>query len=109
MSYKKSKILYINSKCIGFWDLFKIKIHLLFNKDLQFALDMKFVKSIKENFLNFIKEQAESQRLSLLNLNSELMTAIGLRNYDKFVKIYANEDSFYQNKRAIVCRKFKLY
>ena len=109
MSYKNSKILYIKSEHIGFWELLKIKISLLLNRELTYALDMKFVKSVKENFLNFVKDNAEKQRLSLLNLNSEIMTVLGLRNYDKFVKIYADENSFYENKRTLVNRKFKIY
>ena len=109
MSYKNRKIFYLNKEQINFWDILKIKLYIVLHKDLTLAVDMQFVKNVGENFLEFIKKQAEKQKLALLNLNSELISVLGLRNYDKYVTIYADENSFYENKRNLVNRRFTIY
>ena len=106
--YNKIKIFCIKSSTINLFTLFKINLFVRLYKNYKIAFDMQCVNEIKEDFLNFLKKQSFLKKISLVNLNSDIMTILNIKNYDKFVYIYADENDFKQNSRTIVNRNFKV-
>ena len=105
----KNKVLCLKSSGLDFLTVIKIKYYMLFKKDYKLAFDMRFVKNIRENFLQFIKKCSQKNKISLFNLNSEIMALMNIRNYNKYVYIYTDESDFCQNTRAIVNRQFRVF
>ena len=104
----KNKVICVKSSQIGMLTLLKISFYILLNRKCKIAIDMKFVKNIKESFLGFVKKHAEQNKISLININSELMALMNIKQYDKYVYIYSDVNDYFQNSRAIVNRNFRI-
>ena len=70
------------------------------------AINFEKVNFVCQEFLPFLQENSKDKRLSIFNITPELMAILDLTKYSRFVKIYANENDFIDNKRSIINRKF---
>ena len=104
----KNKVICLKSSKIDFLTILKIKLLILMHNNCKIALDMKFVKDIQENFLQLLKKQSFITKISLFNLDANIMAILGIRQFDKYVYIYADESDYEKNTRSIVNRKFKV-
>lgn len=109
MLNKTNRILCIKESKVDFLTILKMKIYMFFNKNCKIAFDMKSVNNIKESFLNFIKQKSQNQKISLFNLNAEIIALLDIINYDKYVYIYNDESDFINNTHSIVNRQFKVF
>lgn len=105
----KSNIVYVCAPKMTGFALLKLKIFILLHKNFKIAFDMKSVKNVKEDFLQLIDIFKTNNKLSLFNIDSKLMALMLLRSYDKKVNIYADESDFWENSRAIINRKFRVF
>ncbi len=105
---EKKYVINVKSKELNFKSLADLAI--LLNKsgldEKPFALDLKEVESVTEDFFTFIKNFSEATKLTLLNIPSELFAILNLRRYDKNVKMFNNNLDFIQDKNELVNRKF---
>lgn len=72
----------------------------------QIGINFLHVNSICKEFFYFLKAQTSKKNISIINLNPELFALLDLTQYCKFIKIYACENDFFENKRSIINRNF---
>ena len=52
---EQNKIIYVCASKMTWWSVLKLKIFTFFHRDYKIALNMNFVRSIKEEFLNILR------------------------------------------------------
>ena len=105
----KNNIVYVCAPKMNWLALLKLKLFILIHKNFKIAFDMKSVKEIREDFMQLFNMFKSHNKLNLFNIDSQLMALLMLRSCDKCVNIYADESDFWENSRAIVNRKFKVF
>lgn len=105
----KNSIVYVCAPKMDWFALLRLKLFVFFHKDFKIAFDMKSVNFVKEDFLNLLSMFKSSNKLNIFNIDAQIMALMMLRSYDKCVNIYADESDFWENSRAIVNRKFKVF
>lgn len=102
-------IVDIAGKTISESDLIELKeLYKKTSSKKRIGLNLEHVVSIDANFLEFIKETSQKQKLSAFCLNNEAYLMLFISRYDHHINIYINENDFYQDKRSIVYRRLKL-
>ena len=72
------------------------------------ALNLEKIESITPEFLSFIKLCERKQKLSLTETPCEVFAILNLTQYAKFVNMFLTDKDFYEHKRTLIERNFKL-
>ncbi len=72
------------------------------------ALDLQYVDFVCVEFLEFLKEKSNQQKIALINLEPELFVLLNLTKYDKFAHIFSSEMDFGEQKRSLINRRFAI-
>ena len=106
---KKGYILLLHSNALSVEWVFCLKN--LLNTIVEgktIALDLQHVECMCAEFLDFLKENSNRKKISLINLQAELFALLNLTEYDKFTNIFLNEIDYIEQKRALINRRFTL-
>lgn len=88
-----------------------IELKKIFEKKVlkkRIGINLKNVLNTGHEFLDFLEQCCEKQKLSVFNVNNEVYLMLFILKYDKYVNIYLNEEDFYSDKKCIVYRRLKL-
>lgn len=72
------------------------------------AINLKNVRYLSIDFINLLKNTTTSNKLSLINLNTDVYLMLFVHKADSFVDIYLDENDFLREKNSIVYRRLKL-
>lgn len=72
------------------------------------GLNLGDVKTLNHDFLDFLKNSAVLNKISLYNLTTEAYLMLFVSKYDNYADIYLDEADFIAEKRPIVYRRLKL-
>ena len=113
----KMKIKDVNSVCIidiegnsiSKADIKKLKeLFAKHTRSRRIGIDMVNVSFVDLDFLNFIKDFSEFNKISLFNLQNDVLLALFVLKYDRFVDIYMNKSDFEEAKHTVLYRRLKL-
>ena len=72
------------------------------------AIDLNEVEKIDLYFLDFIKSNSNKNKISLYNVNTNIMLFLYITKNEKYAKLYLNKSDFLKDKRQIIRRRFKM-
>ena len=72
------------------------------------GLNLGDVKTLKHDFLDFLKDAASINKISLYNLTNDAYLMLFISKYDAYADIYLDEADFITKKRPIIYRRLKL-
>ncbi len=74
------------------------------------GINMRKVRHVDTSFFSFIKKWKEKRKTKAAFFNTEVSVFLQfyVSNMDSFVNIYLDKSDFYNDKRVIVRRRFKL-
>lgn len=72
------------------------------------VVNLEGVSSIKNNSLELLKDISKQNELSLCSLDADVFAVMNLLCYDKYFKIYPNEESSLDETNELKNRRFKI-
>lgn len=72
------------------------------------GLNLKGVTHINDDFVSFIKEISNKEKLSIFNVSNDIYLLLFVLKADKYVEIYLDERDFCSQKNLLVYRRLKL-
>lgn len=78
---------------------------LLSSKDIPTVIDMEGVENCSNEFLFMFKKL---NNLSLLNVESRLLSVLYLTGFDKYVKIFGETVSLFDDEHELINRRFSI-
>lgn len=72
------------------------------------GIDFSSVKKVKNDFLEFIKQNVQKGELSFYNVNEELYVLFFIMRMDRYLNFYISENDFVNNKQCIANRHLRL-
>lgn len=78
------------------------------SKNKRVALNLGHVETFPVEFLDFLKDTAFKNGISLINVKSDLLALLNLTEYNEFVTLYVNDVDFFEMKRQMINRRFSI-
>lgn len=72
------------------------------------AINLKNVRYIDFDFINLLKNNANKNKLSLINVNTDIYLMLFVHKADIYTDLYLDEFDFVKEKNSIVYRRLKV-
>lgn len=102
-------IIDVDEKSISGANIIEFK-RLLTSKVLsrRVAINMKNISTVSHDFLELLKEVALTQKISLINIDTNIYLMLFILKYDQHVNLYLDSNDFIAEKNMMLHRRFKL-
>ena len=102
-------IIDVDEKSISGANIIELK-RLLASKVLsrRVAINMKNISTVSHDFLELLKEVALTQKISLINIDTNIYLMLFILKYDQHVNLYLDSNDFIAEKNMMLHRRFKL-
>lgn len=107
LSKKSLKVIDLDITEIDDVSIFKIKQEILALKDVNIALNLEKVNTCTNSFFEMFKA-CKNNKISLVNVNSIILSMLYMTGYDKFVRVYEDVFSLFDDKNELIKRRFKI-